>query len=180
MTSTFQIDTAHSSIEFSVRHLVIAKVRGRFARFAGTIELDDADITRSRVTAEIEAASITTNQEQRDAHLRSADFFAADEFPRLTFTSSRIEQVGDTLKLTGALTIRGITHDVVLAVEHLGAAKDAYGNQRVAFAAKGSLNRKDFGLHWNQVLEAGGLAVGDKVELSFDIQAIAVAAAAAA
>lgn len=180
MATTFQIDTTHSSVEFAIRHLVIAKVRGRFTKFSGTVVLDPADLTKSSVSAQIEAASITTNQDQRDAHLRSADFFDTEQFPLLTFVSSKVVQRGDDLEVTGALTIRGTTKTVVLAVENLGATKDPWGNQRVAFAAKGSIDRKDFGLHWNQVLEAGGFVVGDKVELSLDVQAIAVAAASAA
>jgi polyisoprenoid-binding protein YceI len=181
MTKTsYQIDTTHSSVEFSIRHLVIAKVRGRFARFGGTIELDESDVTLSTVKAEIEAASISTSEEKRDAHLRSPDFFDVENFPLITFASSKIEQKGDDLKVTGALTIHGVTRDVVLAVESLGAARDPWGNQRVAFTAKGSIDRKEFGLHWNQVLEAGGFLVGDKVELSLDVQAVRASAQAAA
>lgn len=178
--TTYQIDTSHSNIDFSIRHLVIAKVRGRFTQFSGTVELDDADITKSTVRAEIIAASISTNEAKRDEHLRSADFFDVEKFPLLTFVSKTIAKDGDDLKLVGALTIHGITRDVTLAVEQLGATKDPWGNQRLAFAARGSLDRKEFGLHWNQVLEAGGFMVGDKVELSFDIEAIRASASVAA
>jgi polyisoprenoid-binding protein YceI len=180
MTTTYQIDTTHSSIEFSIRHLVIAKVRGRFTRFGGSIELDEADLTRSRVLADIEAASISTSEEKRDGHLRSPDFFDVEKYPVIAFASTKIEQKGDDLRLTGALTIHGVTRDVVLAVESLGATKDPWGNQRVAFSAKGSIDRKEFGLHWNQVLEAGGFLVGDKVELSLDVQAVRASATVAA
>jgi len=170
--TTFQIDTTHSSIEFSIRHLVIAKVRGRFAKFTGTIELDEGDVTRSAVTAEIDAASIHTNDEKRDAHLRAGDFLDVEAFPKITFASKRIERAGSDLRLTGALTIHGVTRDAVLDVEQLGALKDPWGNQRVAFAAHGSIDRKDFGLQWNMVLEAGGFAIGDKLEISLDVQAV--------
>ena len=178
--TTYQIDSSHSNVEFSIRHLVIAKVRGRFTQVAGTLELDATDITRSKVTAEIQAASINTAEDKRDAHLRSADFFDVENHPVLTFASTNIERDGDDLRLTGDLTIRGVTKPVTLAVEQLGTAKDPWGNQRVAFAARGSLDRKEFGLGWNQVLEAGGFLVGDKVELILDVQAVEVAAQAAA
>jgi polyisoprenoid-binding protein YceI len=172
MSTTYTIDLSHSSVGFTVRHLVITKVRGRFAQFSGSIELDEADLTNSKVSAEIDAGSINTSEEKRDAHLRSADFFDVEKFPKLTFTSSKIEKHGDALKMTGALTLHGVTKDVTLDVEHLGAAKDPWGGSRVSFEARGSLDRRDFGLHWNAALEAGGVLVGEKVELSLDIQAI--------
>jgi polyisoprenoid-binding protein YceI len=180
MTTTFQIDTTHSSVEFSIRHLMIAKVRGRFTQFTGTLELEDGDLTRSTVKAEIDAASITTANDQRDTHLRSADFFDVAAFPQITFVSKQIVEKNGELVLNGALTIHGVTNDVTLAVENLGTAADPWGNQRIAFAARGSIDRKQFGLNWNQVLEAGGFLVGDKVELSLDVQAVRAAAAVAA
>ena len=170
--TTFQIDTTHSSIDFSIRHLVIAKVRGRFTKFSGTIQFDDADITRSTVSVEIDAASIHTNEEKRDAHLRAADFLDVEKFPTMAFTSKAIERKGDDLRVTGALTIHGVTRDVVLDVEQPGTVKDPWGNQRLAFAARGSIDRKDFGLTWNQVLEAGGFMLGDKLEILLDVQAV--------
>ena len=179
MTS-YAIDTTHSSVDFSIRHLVIAKVRGRFTQFKGLIELDPDDHSKSKVSVEIEAASISTNEDKRDAHLRSADFFDVENFPLITFTSKQVEADGNDLRVTGALTIRGVTRDVVLAVESLGATKDPWGNERVAFAAKTAIDRKEFGLRWNQVLEAGGFMVGDKVEIGLDVQAVKVAAQAAA
>lgn len=178
--TTYQIDTSHSTIEFAIRHLVIAKVRGRFTGVTGTLELDEANLARSTVKAEIKTASITTANDQRDTHLRSPDFFDAEQFPLITFESKRIEERGDELLLTGALTIRDVTQDITLEVENLGTMTDPWGNQRMAFAARGSLDRKTFGLNWNQVLEAGGFLVGDKVELSLDIQAVRVAARSAA
>lgn len=178
--TTYQIDTTHSAIEFSIRHLMIAKVRGRFTEFTGSLELDEADLTKSKVTAEIKAASITTANDQRDTHLRSPDFFDVEKYPVLTFASTGIAQKGDELVLTGKLTIHGVTNDVTLTVENLGTAADPWGNQRIAFAARGSIDRKQFGLNWNQVLEAGGFLVGDKVELSLDVQAVRAAARSAA
>jgi polyisoprenoid-binding protein YceI len=173
--TTYNLDTTHSSVGFSIRHLVIAKVRGRFGVFGGTIEFDEADVTKSKVAAEIDVASIDTSETKRDVHLRSADFFDAAQFPKMTFTSHAIERDGDDLKLTGALTIHGVTKDVTLKVEQLGAAKDPWGNARLAFEAKGTIDRKAFGLGWNQVLEAGGVLVGEKVELTLDIQAVRAA-----
>lgn len=172
MTTKFQIDATHSSIEFSIRHLVIAKVRGRFGKFSGTIELDDSDVTRSSVTAEIDAASISTNDDKRDGHLRTGDFLDVEKFPHIAFASTQVRKSGSDLEMTGALTIHGVTRDVVLEVEHLGGLKDPWGNQRVAFAARTTINRQDFGLKWNQVLDAGGLALGDKLEISIDVQAV--------
>jgi polyisoprenoid-binding protein YceI len=181
MTKTrFNIDNSHSNVEFSIRHLVIAKVRGRFTQVTGTLEIDSNDITQSKVKAEIQAASINTAEEKRDAHLRSADFFDVENYPVITFESTNVERAGNELRVTGNLTMHGVTNKITLAVEQLGAAKDPWGNQRLAFAARGSLDRKAFGLGWNQVLEAGGFLVGDKVELTLDVQAIEAAARAAA
>ncbi len=176
----YDIDTAHSHIDFSIRHLVIAKVRGRFTSFTGTIELDPEDLTKSQVSVEIDAASISTNEDKRDAHLRSADFFDVASYPVLTFTSKRVETAGRDLRVTGALSIHGVTRDVVLEVESFGTAKDPWGNERIAFSAKTSIDRKEFGLHWNQLLEAGGFMVGDKVEIGLDVEAVKAAARAAA
>ena len=156
----FQIDTTHSSIDFSIRHLVIAKVRGRFASFRGAIELDATDLSKSTVAVEIDAASISTNEDKRDAHLRSADFFDVENYPLITFTSKQVEIDGSDLRLTGALTIHGVTRDVVLAAENLGTATDPWGNERIAFAAKTTIDRKEFGLRW----ETGGRVTADGYE----------------
>lgn len=180
MTTTYQIDTTHSSIEFSIRHLMIAKVKGRFTEFTGTLELGEDDLPQSTVKAEIKAASITTANDQRDTHLRSADFFDVEQFPLITFVSSKIVEHKGELVMTGALSIHGVTKEVSLAVENLGTAADPWGNQRIAFSARGSIDRKEFGLGWNQVLEAGGFLVGDKVELTLDVQAVRAAARSAA
>jgi len=180
-TSTWNIDTTHSSISFSIRHLVIAKVRGQFKKFSGTVSWDDADVTKSSVTVDIEAASIDTAEAKRDEHLRSADFFDVAQFPQLSFRSKRVETDGDAIaRVVGDLTIHGVTREVTLAVEDLGRAKDPWGNRRSAFTATTAIDRKDFGLRWNQALEAGGVLVGDKVEISLDVQAVLAVATAAA
>lgn len=172
--TTWNLDTAHSGIHFSVRHMVFAKVRGRFATWSGAIEAGE-DLTRAKVTAEIDAASIDTGESDRDKHLRSADFFDVEHYPKLTFTSTRVERDGDDYTLVGDLTIRDVTKEVKLAVESGGQAKDPWGNQRMAFTAKTSIDRKDFGLKWNQVLEAGGVLVGEKIDIELEVQAVQAA-----
>jgi polyisoprenoid-binding protein YceI len=180
-TNNWNIDTVHSGINFSIRHMVVSKVRGRFAKYGGTIAIDDGDLTRSTVEATIDAASIDTGTPQRDAHLRSPDFFDTDRFPEIRFRSTRIHKVADDrYHLTGDLTIRDVTREVLLDVEYGGQAKDPWGNERIGFIAKASLDRKDFGLQWNQVLEAGGVLVGDRVEIELEVQGVRAAAAKAA
>ena len=179
-TKTWNLDTTHSSIEFSVRHMVFAKVRGRFGQWRGSVRLDPSDLTRSRVEAEIDAASIDTGVADRDQHLRSADFFDVEQFPKLRFESARIEKAGDGYRVHGKLTIRDVTRDIVLDVEDAGRAKDPWGNQRAAFTAKTSLDRRDFGLEWNQVLEAGGVLVGETINIEIDVQAVEAADSRAA
>jgi polyisoprenoid-binding protein YceI len=170
---TFHVDAAHSEVTFQVRHL-LTKVRGRFSQFEGEIRFDAADPTRSSVAVTIQAASVDTNQPDRDAHLRTGDFFKADEFPTLAFASERItSKGGDAYDVTGALTIRGVTKTVTFAVEYLGAAKDPWGGERIAFEGESTINRKDFGVNWNAALETGGFLVGDDVRISLSIQAIA-------
>jgi polyisoprenoid-binding protein YceI len=180
-TNKWNIDAAHSGINFSIKHLVVSKVRGRFARYSGTLELDTQDLTRSKLEATIEAASIDTGVGQRDDHLRSADFFDAATYPELRFVGKRIEKVsGQDYRVHGELTIRDVTREIVLEVEYGGQAKDPWGNERVAFAAKTSINRKDFGLNWNQALEAGGVLVGERVDIELELQAVKAAAEKAA
>ncbi len=175
-THLWTLDPTHSSIEFSVRHMVFAKVRGRFDAWRGTLELDAGDPTRARVAVEIDATSIGTGVADRDAHLRSADFFDVERFPALRFEATRIEPVGKgRSRLHGELTIRDATRPVVLEVEHGGEAIDPWGNRRVAFSARTSLDRRDFGLTWNQVLEAGGVLVGERIDVELEVQAIAAA-----
>lgn len=180
-TNTWNFDTVHSAVGFSVRHLVFAKVRGRFTAWSGSLELDDEDLARSRVQVSIDAASIDTGTPDRDTHLRSPDFFDVANFPKLSFTSQRIEALGgDRYRVYGDLTIRDVTREVVLDSEFGGRAKDPWGNDRVAFTAKASLNRHDFGLKWNQALETGGVVVGDRVDIEIEVQGVKAAATRAA
>jgi len=168
---TFSIDKAHSDVTFQVRHL-ITRVSGRFTDYSGTIEFDRDNPSQSKVAFTIQAASIDTAEPKRDEHLRSDDFFAATTFPTLTFTSTKITPMrGDLYDVEGDLTIRGITKRVVLPVTHLGLAKDPWGNEKLAFEAETTIDRKDFGLTWNAALETGGFLVGDEVKVSLQIQA---------
>jgi polyisoprenoid-binding protein YceI len=171
-TSTWNIDAAHSAAEFKVKHMMISSVRGRFTGIKGSLELDEADVTNSRVEASLDAASINTGDPQRDAHLRSADFFDVEKFPTLSFKSTRVARSGDgELAVTGDLTIHGVTRSVVFAVEGPSSpVKDPYGNIRVGLAATTKINRKDFGLIWNAALETGGILVGEEVTISLDVQ----------
>jgi polyisoprenoid-binding protein YceI len=180
-TKAWSIDAVHSSINFSIRHMVVSKVRGRFAKYAGTVQLDESDLTRSVVEATIDAASIDTGTAQRDDHLRSADFFDVQRFPELRFKSKRIERASeDRYRVVGDLTIRDVTREVTLDVEYGGAGKDPWGSQRAGFVARTAIDRKDFGLKWNQALEAGGVLVGDRVEIELDVQAVDASSARAA
>ena len=170
--SRWSIDPAHSSVSFSVRHMMFAKVRGRFATLSGTIALDEESLGASTVEVEIDVASIDTNAPDRDKHLRSPDFFDVEKFPKLTFKSTKVEPHGQRLRVTGTLTMHGVSKDVTLEAERTGAGKDPWGNQRQGFAARGAVERKQFGLKWNQTLEAGGVLVGDKIEIELDVQAL--------
>jgi polyisoprenoid-binding protein YceI len=172
-TTRWGFDLAHSNIQFTARHMVISKVRGVFSRWNGALDYDEKDPTASSVSVRIEAASLDTHEEKRDAHLRSADFFEVDRFPEITFQSRRVERHAEALRITGDLTLHGVTREVVLDGEYLGAAKDPWGHQRIGFSAKASINRKDFGLTWNQALETGGLLVGEKIDIAIDVEAIA-------
>ena len=177
-TERWEIDSTHSGIHFSVRHLVIAKVRGQFSRWSGALVVPDGDFTRGTVEAVIDASSIETGVADRDAHLRSPDFFDVATFPEITFTTSQFEAQGEEQgRLAGRLTIKGVTKDIVLDVERHGQAKDPWGNERAAFSAKVSIDRRDFGLAWNQVLETGGVMVGERVNLEIEIEAVRQAAA---
>jgi polyisoprenoid-binding protein YceI len=166
------IDTSHSSVHFVVRHMVVSKVRGAFGQFSGYVDYDAENIEKSSVSVEIDAASIETREAKRDAHLRSADFFDVEQFPKLTFQSTAVRRTGDEkLALTGDLTIHGVTRPVTFEVEELGGGKDPWGNQRLGWSASTTINRKDFGLNWNQVLEAGGVLVSEKVTIELEVQA---------
>jgi polyisoprenoid-binding protein YceI len=169
----WEIDSSHSSVHFSVRHLVIAKVRGTFARWSGTVQVPDGDFSKATVAVTIDASSINTGVEDRDAHLKSPDFLDAAHYPELRFVGKRVQpRSGSEIDVVGDLTIKGITREVVLNVEPYGQAKDPWGNVRVAFTAKTSIDRKDFGLTWNQVLETGGVMVGERVEIEAEIEAV--------
>ena len=171
-TTTHSIDKAHSEVTFQVRHL-LTKVRGRFSEFDGTIEYDELTPERSSVNVTIQAASIDTNERDRDTHLRSADFFDVEKIPTLTFKSTGVTRKrSDHFEVTGDLTIHGITKPVTLAVAFLGKAKDPWGHERLAFEAETTINRKDFGLLWNAVLETGGFLVGDEAKISLSVQAL--------
>ena len=176
----WNFDPVHSDIGFSVRHLMISKVRGHFAKWTGTLLIDDANPANSKAEVSIEAASIDTKEQQRDDHLRSPDFFDAANHPTLTFQSTRVEKTGEEeYKVTGNLTIRGVTKEVTLAAEYLGRNKDPWGGLRIGFSAKTSVDRRDFGLTFNMPLEGGGVVVGDKVEIGLEIEAVKEAAAQA-
>jgi len=180
MTTTWNIDPSHSTVGFSIRHMVFSKVRGRFLKLTGAIQLDD-DLGKSWVEVTIDAASIDTGTAQRDTHLRSADFFDVEHFPELRFRSTSTEDIGEgRLRVTGDLTIRDTTREIALDAESAGRGMDPWGNERIGFTTKTSIDRKDFGLQWNQLLEAGGVLVGDRVDIELDIQAVNTAARDAA
>lgn len=169
----YSIDTAHSEIGFSVRHMMFAKVRGQFKSWSATLSYDAAAPAQSSVKVELDAASIDTREDKRDAHLRSEDFFAAEKFPKLVFQSKRIESAGSgRYRLIGDLTIRDVTREIALDVEQTGAGKDPWGNQRLGFAAKTTISRSEWGLKWNQALETGGVLVSDKVEIEVEAQVV--------
>lgn len=170
---TYAVDLSHSTVQFKVRHLGFSKVTGRFNDFEATVHVDPENLGTLEAHATIQAASVTTGEKKRDEHLRSADFFDVEAFPTLTFTSKEVTSVdGDTFKLAGDLTIHGITRPVVLNVAYLGQATDPWGGARVAFEARTKINRTDFGLTWNSVLEAGGLLVAEEVEITLEVQGV--------
>jgi polyisoprenoid-binding protein YceI len=171
---TYQIDSAHSAAHFSVRHMMISNVRGDFTKVSGTLLLDAANPANSSVTALIDAASLNTREPQRDTHLKSADFFDVEKYPELAFRSKSVAPADDgELRVTGDLTIHGVTREVTLTVEGpTPEAKDPWGNQRIGATATTKINRKDFGLGWNVALEAGGVLVGEDIKISIDLEAI--------
>lgn len=168
----WDIDVGHSAIHFWVRHMIISKVHGRFARWSGTVQLDPQDLPASSVEVRIEAASIDTQVADRDAHLRSADFLDVARFPEITFRSRRVEKAGAGFRIAGDLTIHGVTREAVLEAEYAGTVKDPWGNERSGFSARVALDRREFGLTWNAALEAGGVLVGEKVEISIELEAV--------
>ncbi len=167
----FTIDQSHSEVTFQVRHL-LSKVRGRFSEFAGTIAFDKANPSASSVSVTVQATSIDTNEPKRDGHLRSDDFFSVEKFPVLSFASTKVVATGsDQYTVEGDLTIRDVTKRIEVPVSFLGTAKDPWGNEKVAFEAELTVNRKEFGLNWNAALETGGFLVGDDVKVGLAIQA---------
>ena len=170
---TWKIDLAHSEINFSVRHMMISNVRGRFENFDGTVEFDEENPENSSVEVKIEAASINTREQKRDAHLRSPDFLAVEQYPYITFKSKRIERTGEESgRIFGDLTIRGEVHEVVLDVEYAGQAKSPWGTTSAGFSAITKINRKQWGLNWNQALETGGVLVGDELKINIELEIV--------
>lgn len=168
---TYGIDTSHSALEFNVRHMMVGKTRGRFTAWSGAITVAD-DLSLSSAQLEVDIASIDTRDEGRDAHLRSADFFDAEVHPKMTFTSTKVERDGDDWKVTGDLTIKGITQPVVLDVSYGGVIdKDPFGFTRASFEGSTEIDREAFGLTWNVAMEKGGVLVGKKVKIEFEIEA---------
>jgi polyisoprenoid-binding protein YceI len=172
VATTWNIDPAHSVAEFKVKHMMISNVKGQFAKIKGTLTLDQSELSKSRVEAEIEAGSIETRDAQRDAHLKSADFFDVGKFPTLSFKSTRISAVREgELAVEGDLAIHGVTRKVTFSVEGpTPPGKDPWGNTRIAVSATTKINRKDFGLTWNAALETGGILVGEEVTITLDVQ----------
>ncbi|HXY14725.1 MAG TPA: YceI family protein [Terriglobales bacterium] len=172
--ATWNLDPAHSVAEFKIRHMMISNVKGHFSKLTGKLTLDEADLTKSRVEATIDAFSIETRDPQRDAHLKSADFLDAEKFPTLSFKSTRVRIVGDgELAVEGDLSIHGVTRKVTFSIEGpTPPAKDLWGNTRIGFSATTKISRKDFGLTWNASLETGGILVGDEVTIILDTQFI--------
>ncbi|MET7638439.1 YceI family protein [Streptomyces sp. NPDC005438] len=172
-TGEYTIDPSHTQIGFVARHAMVTKVRGAFNEFSGSAHLDGDDPTKSSVELEIKVASIDTRNADRDEHLRSNDFLKIDEFPTITFRSTEVKVTGDgTFDLTGDLTIRGVTRPVTVPFTFEGQAVDPFGNTRLGFEGSTTINRKDFGVTWNATLETGGVLVGEKVTLEFEVSAI--------
>lgn len=167
------IDPSHTVLEFSVKHMMISTVKGRFSQVEGSITADTADLSSAVIEATVDATSIDTRDAQRDAHLKSPDFFDVEQFPTIQLKSRELQKVdSDTYKLTGDLTIHGVTRSTVWTLTFEGEAKDPWGNQRVGFSAETKVNRKDFGLNWNVALEAGGILVGEDVKIAVQAEAI--------
>lgn len=168
---TWQLDPAHTEVGFVVRHMMVSKIRGRFNEFEGTIVTAE-DPLQSSATASIDLSTISTGQQDRDNHLRSQDFFAVDEHPKMTFASTAIRADGEDITVDGDLSIRGVTRPVTLTVEVNGFGPDPYGGTRAGFSATGEVNRKDFGVNWNAAIEGGGVVVADKVQLVIEAEAV--------
>ncbi|MCW2877759.1 MAG: YceI family protein [Sphaerisporangium sp.] len=179
LTAQYHIDAAHSRLGFVARHAMVTKVHGAFNEFEGTAYLDAADPSKSHAQVTIDVASVDTRNDQRDGHLRTNDFFDVPNFPTITFVSTAVEQVGTTdFRVTGDLTIKGVTKPVSIDFEYTGSAKDHSGAERAGFEGRTVVNRKDFGINFNAVLETGGVMVSEKITLEFDISAVKVSPAA--
>jgi len=173
LTGDYTVDPSHTTLGFVARHAMVTNVKGQFREFTGALHLDGADPSKSTATLDILMDSIDTGSEDRDGHLRSADFFKTGEHPHMTFRSTRVEAAGgDDYLVTGDLTILGVTKQVTIDLEFQGAAKDPFGNERVGFEGRGEILRSDWGVTWNAALETGGVLVSDKIKLRFDISAI--------
>ncbi len=171
-TTRWDIDPAHSAIEFRVAHMVVSKTSGRFMDFRGFVEMDTDAKTFKAIDATINAESINTHHEKRDAHLRDADFLDVKQFPTMTYKMKQYQKQGDTYTVIGHFTLHGVTKEVTLIGAFNGVTKDPWGNTRAGFTAEGKLNRKDFGMMWNKTLDSGGLVVGEEVEIRLDIECI--------
>jgi len=166
------LDAAHSSIEFSIRHMMISKVKGTFHSFEADIEADPADLTTANITVTVDLASIDTRNADRDNHLRTADFFDVENYPKLTFKATRIENKGGgDYEVTGDVTLHGVTRSETFKVTFEGAGKDPWGNEKAGFSAEGTIKRSNYGLTYNAALETGGMLLGDDVKVSLEIQA---------
>ncbi|MFJ9926486.1 YceI family protein [Streptomyces misionensis] len=173
LTGDYTIDPAHTTIEFVARHAMVTNVRGGFQDFTGSLHLDGQDPSKSTATLDIKMASIDTGNADRDGHLKSADFFRIDEYPDMTFRSTKAESLGgDDYRITGELSLLGVTKPITIDLEFNGVAKDPFGNERVGFEGKAELLRSEWGLTWNAALETGGVLVSDKIKLNFDVSAI--------
>lgn len=172
MAEVFEVDTSHTQVHFSVQHLVVFKVRGHFTEFSGLIDADPNTRTLNSAQATIKTSSIDTRNEKRDQHLRSADFFDAQNYPEILFKSKSVSGSGDDITLVGDLTIKGITREVTLKGSFIGAVPGPMGQLRAGFEASGEINRKDFGLNWNKVTETGGLVVGDEIKIGLEVESI--------
>jgi polyisoprenoid-binding protein YceI len=171
--STWKIDASHSLVEFAVKHLMIATVKGRFGQIEGEISVDPADLAGAEFNVTVDMTSIDTRDTQRDVHLKSADFFDAEQYPTMSFRSNRVTAKGDDeFTLVGDLTIHGITKEATFALTFEGQAKDPWGGERVGFSATANINRKDFGLEWNATLETGGVMVGEKVKIEVHMEGV--------
>jgi polyisoprenoid-binding protein YceI len=170
--TTWKIDPAHSHAAFAVKHLMISTVRGRFGEVSGDVHLDESDFANSTADIIVNTASVDTRDAQRDAHLRSADFFDVEQFPTMTFRVSRIDGSIEEFKLAGDITIHGVTRPITFDVTYEGRGRDPWGGERIGFSATGKIKRSDFGLNWNAALETGGFLVGDEVKITFDVEAL--------